>query len=152
MIRAVTEPLLIEFDVTGMDFRSAGEGSSRIKRTLQEIGFDHVTVRRCAVCAYEAEMNIVIHAWRGTVRACITPDTVEIISEDQGPGIADTDLAMKEGYSTAPPHIREMGFGAGMGLPNMKKCSDEMTLTSEGGKGTKVRMVIRNPRGVRSAP
>ncbi len=140
------EPLVLEFQVTGMDFRTAGEGSSRLKRTLREIGLDPVTTRRCAVCAYEAEMNIVIHAWRGTVRACITPEAVEIVSNDEGPGIPDIELAMKEGYSTAPAHIREMGFGAGMGLANMNKCSDEMKIESVVGKGTCVRMTIGIPK------
>ncbi|MGE5485960.1 MAG: ATP-binding protein [Ignavibacteriales bacterium] len=140
------EPLVIEFPVAGMDFKSAGEGSSKLKRTLQEIGLGHAVVRRCAVCAYEAEMNIVIHAWRGTIRACITPDAVEIVSQDEGPGIPDIELAMKEGYSTAPAHIREMGFGAGMGLPNMNRCSDKMEVKSHVGKGTWVRMMIRIPK------
>ncbi|NPV69136.1 MAG: anti-sigma regulatory factor [Firmicutes bacterium] len=129
-----------------MDFQSAGTGASRIKRTLQEIGLDHSIVRCCAVCAYEAEMNIVIHAWRGILRARISPEAVEIVAEDEGPGIRDIVLAMQEGYSTAPPHIREMGFGAGMGLPNMKRCSDEMSVESEPGIGTTVRMTIKTGR------
>jgi len=140
------EALVLEFNVAGMDFQSAGSGASKIKRMLQEIGLDHSTVRRCAVCAYEAEMNIVIHAWRGVLRARVTPEAVEIIAEDEGPGIEDIALAMQEGYSTAPAHIREMGFGAGMGLPNMKKCSDELSIESKPGIGTTVRMLIRTGR------
>jgi len=141
------EPLTFQYEVKGMDFASAGEGASKVKRALQSLGLDPAIVRRSSVCAYEAEMNIVIHAWQGVLRASVTPEKIEIVAEDRGPGIPDVELAMREGYSTAPPHIREMGFGAGMGLPNMKRCSDEMSVESEVGRGTRVRMVIYNRIG-----
>jgi len=134
----------LEFFILGKDFTMAGEASSMIKYTLQHIGFCSAIVRRTAIATYEAEMNMVIHADSGTLQANITPEFVEIIAEDLGPGIADIPLAMQEGYSTAPDHIREMGFGAGMGLPNMKKCADEFFISSEVGKGTIVRMILYN--------
>jgi serine/threonine-protein kinase RsbT len=134
----------LEFFILGKDFTSAGEASRMIRYTLQHIGFDASFVRRIATAAYEAEMNIVIHADSGTLLANIAPDYVEIVAEDQGPGIADISQAMQEGYSTATAPIREMGFGTGMGLPNMKKCADEFHLASEVGQGTLVRMVLYN--------
>jgi len=134
----------LEYPVKGMDFLAAGEASSNIKHTLQLIGFSPEIIRRAAIAAYEAEMNIVIHANEGVLRTVIKPDKIELVAEDTGPGIPDIDLAMKEGYSTAPDHIREMGFGAGMGLPNIKNCADEFIIDSTPGKGTKLRVVIYN--------
>lgn len=136
--------LVLEFEVTGRDFAAAGNAATRIKRALEQVGFSARAVRRAAITAYEAEMNIVIHARRGRVSADITPETVEIAAVDEGPGIPDIELAMREGFSTAPDYVREMGFGAGMGLPNMRKCADNLTVDSEVGKGTSVRAVIRN--------
>lgn len=132
------------FPLTGMDFETAGEASSKIKRLLQRIGIRSDIIRRVAIACYEAEMNVIIHACSGVIQAAIYPGHTELTVEDQGPGIADIDLAMQEGYSTAPDHIREMGFGAGMGLPNMMRCTDEFDIKSTVGVGTKIRMVIRH--------
>ncbi|VBB06321.1 Hypothetical protein LUCI_1552 [Lucifera butyrica] len=136
--------MVLEFSLEGSDFDGAGEASSKIKRVLQQIGVRTDIVRRIAIAAYEGEMNVIIHALRGTMRAHIFPDRTEIILEDAGPGIADIDLAMQEGYSTAPDYVREMGFGAGMGLPNMARCADEFTIQSQVGIGTVIRMTIRH--------
>lgn len=138
--------LRLEFEVVGRDFAAAGNAATRIKRALEHVGFSARAVRRASITAYEAEMNIVIHARRGFLRACITPEAVAITASDEGPGIPDIELAMQEGYSTAPEDIREMGFGAGLGLPNMRKCSDRFTIESEVGRGTTVRAIIRNER------
>jgi len=130
--------LTLEFPVLGGDFALAGMASSNIKKALQQLGISIDVLRRVAVVTYEAEMNIVIHAYRGVLRVKVTPEYIEIIAEDEGPGIPDIELAMQPGYSTAPDNIREMGFGAGMGLPNIKNSSDELKIESEVGKGTKV--------------
>jgi serine/threonine-protein kinase RsbT len=132
------------FEIAARDFNGAGVASSRIKRTLQQIGVDPMTVRRVAVACYEAEMNVVIHADSGLITLDAGPDCVILTIEDKGPGIADIDLAMKPGYSTASDEVREMGFGAGMGLPNMLDCADEMTIDSSPSVGTTVRMVFYN--------
>jgi len=134
----------LEYPVKGMDFLAAGEASSNIKHALQLVGFSPEIIRRVAITAYESEMNIVIHAYEGVLRTVINPEKIVLTAEDTGPGIAEIELAMKEGYSTAPDHIREMGFGAGMGLPNIKNCADEFTIDSTPGKGTKLRVVIYN--------
>ncbi|WP_171904587.1 ATP-binding protein [Sporolituus thermophilus] len=136
--------IVLEFPLTGGNFEGAGEASSKVKRVLQQLGIRPDIVRRIAIGAYEAEMNVIIHAWRGVLRACIYADHTELTIEDEGPGIANIEQAMQEGFSTAPDHIRELGFGAGMGLPNMHKCSDEFTIQSEVNAGTKIRMVIRH--------
>lgn len=133
----------LEFTVDALDFAHAGEAASRVKRTLEQVGMERDVIRRASIAAYEAEMNIVIHSHGGTIKVKILPDYVEVVAEDIGPGIDDVDLAMQEGYSTAPPHIRELGFGAGMGLPNMKRCADEVSVESTPGRGTTVRVVIR---------
>ncbi|MEN2983410.1 MAG: CBS domain-containing protein [Dictyoglomaceae bacterium] len=132
------EPLILEYPVLGGDFSSAGMASSTVKKALQQLGVDPSIIRRVAIITYEAEMNIVIHAYRGVLKVFLTPEVIEIIAEDEGPGIPDIELAMQPGYSTAPDNIREMGFGAGMGLPNIKNCSDELRIESIVGKGTKV--------------
>ncbi|HWR40948.1 MAG TPA: anti-sigma regulatory factor [Patescibacteria group bacterium] len=136
--------LILEFALNKSDFDAAGEASSKIKRMLQQIGVKSDIIRRIAISAYEAEMNVIIHAQRGTIRAAIFPDRTEIVIEDEGPGIADISLAMKEGYSTAPDHIREMGFGAGMGLPNISRCSDEFDIQSTVNVGTRLKVLIRH--------
>ena len=133
----------LEFTIDALDFVHAGEAASRVKRTLEHVGMEREVVRRASIAAYEAEMNIVIHSVGGTMKVTILPDCVEIVATDRGPGIEDIDLAMQEGYSTAPPHIREMGFGAGMGLPNMKRCADDIRIESAPGRGTTVRVIIR---------
>ena len=136
--------IVLEFALAGGDFETAGEASSKIKRVLQQIGVRSDTVRRIAISSYEAEMNVIIHAYRGVLKAAVFPDRTELVVEDEGPGIADVELAMQEGYSTAPDHIREMGFGAGMGLPNIARCADEFNITSVVGSGTKIKIVIRH--------
>ncbi len=133
-----------EFQVQGGDFAKAGDASSRVKRILQQIGAGSDIVRRVAVACYEAEMNVVIHAHRGVVILDADLHRVSVTVEDEGPGIEDIDKAMMPGYSTAPDSIREMGFGAGMGLPNMKNCSSDMIIESQPGVGTTVRMVFDN--------
>jgi serine/threonine-protein kinase RsbT len=134
-----------DFGIEGRNFRDAGTISSKVKGILKEIGFDPKFVRRVAIASYEAEMNVVCHAERGTLQFTILPAALRIVVTDKGPGIPDIDLAMQEGYSTATPEIREMGFGAGMGLPNMKKNADELHIASTVGEGTVVEMVIRPP-------
>lgn len=133
-----------DFEVAARDFSNAGTASSRIKRILQQIGVDASTVRRIAVASYEAEMNVVIHADSGLIVLDAGPDSVIITVEDKGPGIPDIELAMRPGYSTASDDVREMGFGAGMGLPNMKVCSDDLDIASKVGVGTTVRMTFFN--------
>jgi len=134
--------LILSQPVRGLDFSAAGEAAGRVKKTLQQIGVPPAVIRRVAIVAYETEMNIVIHARQGTLRVAIVPGRVEVIAEDEGPGIADIEQAMEEGFSTAPDQIREMGFGAGMGLPNIRRCSDELSIVSAIGRGTRVRSVI----------
>lgn len=134
----------MKFNIKGMDFSRAGEASGKIKKSLQLVGMEIDTVRRAVIVAYEAEMNVVIHARRGKLTAHIRPDRVEIVAEDEGPGIADLTLAFQEGYSTAPPHVREMGFGAGMGLPNIRRFSDELNIDSQVDVGTKLQATINN--------
>jgi serine/threonine-protein kinase RsbT len=136
--------VVLAFELISSDFNAAGQSSSKIKRVLQQIGVRSDVIRRIAISSYEAEMNVIIHARHGSVTATIFPDRTELLVEDQGPGIPDVSLAMKEGYSTAPDYVREMGFGAGMGLPNMRKCSDEFNIQSVIGEGTKISMVIRH--------
>ncbi|MDU4962037.1 MAG: anti-sigma regulatory factor [Sporomusaceae bacterium] len=134
----------IEMPLNGSDFEKAGEASSKIKRVLQQIGIRPDIIRRIAIGAYEAEMNVIIHAERGLIRATIQPEATTLLVEDEGPGIPDIELAMREGYSTAPDHVREMGFGAGMGLPNMARCADQFSIQSKLGCGTRIVMTIRH--------
>ena len=138
------DTLRFEFNVTGGDFAKAGVASSRVKRILQQIGANPEVVRRVAVACYEAEMNVAIHARRGTVVLEADLESVRITVADEGPGIPDIEQAMTPGYSTAPDSVREMGFGAGMGLPNMKNCSRTLDISSQEGVGTTVRMVFEN--------
>ena len=132
----------LHFDVPGDDFTRAGEASGSVKKTLKDLGFGHDVVRKAVIALYEAEINLVIHAGGGQIDIEISPECISMVLTDHGPGIPDVALAMQEGYSTAPDAIRSLGFGAGMGLPNMKKYSDEMKLESEVGKGTTVTMRI----------
>ncbi len=139
----MTECVNFHFDIDGENFTSAGEASVRIKKMLREMGFSPEIIRRVSVAMYEGEINMVIHADGGTADINVFGDKIEIILADRGPGIPDIDLAMQEGYSTAPDNIRSLGFGAGMGLPNMKRYTDEMKVESEVGKGTTVTMVVK---------
>ena len=131
------------FDIDGDNFTSAGEASVRIKKVLREMGFSAEVTRRVSVAMYEGEINMVIHADGGSADVNVYGDKIEIILADRGPGIPDIELAMQEGYSTAPDNIRSLGFGAGMGLPNMKRYTDDMKIESEVGKGTTIYMTIR---------
>ena len=131
------------FEIDGENFTSAGEASVRIKKLLREMGFNPDVIRRVSVAMYEGEINMVIHANGGTADVDVYFDRIEITLSDRGPGISDIDLAMQEGYSTAPDNIRSLGFGAGMGLPNMKRYTDDMRIESEVGKGTTVYMTVR---------
>lgn len=130
------------FHIVGGDFSRAGEASTEIKSILQSLGFNKEIVRRAAIATFEAEMNIIIYTTAGILRYEITPERIKIVAQDMGPGIEDIDLAMQEGYSTAPDWVREMGWGSGMGLPNMKKNSDEFKIDSVVGEGTTVEMTI----------
>lgn len=125
-----------DFEIEKDDFERAGEASSSIKKILRQLGLNSGIIRRVAIAAYEAEMNLVIHSNGGSIVIEIDPRKVTIYANDKGPGIKDVKLAMKEGYSTASDKIREMGFGAGMGLPNMKKCSDDFSIKSILKEGT----------------
>jgi len=131
-----------EFTVEGGDFYNAGRVSTEIKQCLRQIGLSPATVRRVAIAAYEAEMNVVMYAYRATVRLELAPDLVRLLVRDQGPGIENIELAMQEGYSTATENMREMGFGAGMGLPNIKKNSDRFTIRSKVGVGTELEIEV----------
>ena len=136
----------LSYKVDGSDFTGAGTASAAMKRILREIGVDMDTIRRCAICMYEGEINMVIHANGGTADIYIDTEGVKMVLKDNGPGIADIDQAMQEGFSTAKEGVRDLGFGAGMGLPNMKKYSDEMIIDTEVGKGTKVTLIVRFPK------
>lgn len=136
------KPIVMSYAVKQGNFSQAGEASSKIKNRLLQIGFPGALIRRAAIAAYEAEMNMVIHSFGGTIEAEISPGEVTISAIDTGPGIPDLEKAMQKGFSTAPEYIREMGFGAGMGLPNMRNCSTEFKIDSQLGKGTTIRMVI----------
>ena len=136
------KPLQLEYHVPGDDFTRAGEASSKVKNILKRMGFDSDTIRRVAIAMYEGEINLVIHGGGGDAFVEVYPDRVEIALVDHGPGIADVEKAMEEGYSTAPDNVRALGFGAGMGLPNMKKYTDELKIESVVGEGTTLRMRI----------
>lgn len=130
------------FFLTGKDFTNAGSASSNLKGILENMGIPSEIVRRASIAAFEAEMNAIIYAVAGMLRYSVTPEAVKVTLQDMGPGIPDIDLAMKEGYSTAPDYIREMGFGSGMGLPNIKRNADKLTINSVVGEGTTLEFVI----------
>ncbi len=133
---------LMEFKIKGGDFLNAGESASEIKQYFKKIGLPPNFIRRVLIAAYEAELNVVAHAYEGTIVFFMDENKVEVSVEDKGPGIPDIDQAMEEGFSTASPEVREMGFGAGMGLPNIKRNSDELEISSEVDTGTHVKMVF----------
>lgn len=134
--------ITLEYIVSPEDFTRAGEASSDVKNMLKQLGVAPDAVRKVAISMYEGEINMVIHANGGTISVSIEPTKITIILKDSGPGIPDIDKAMQAGYSTAPDNIRSLGFGAGMGLPNMKKYSDEMTIETTLGVGTTVTIVV----------
>ena len=136
------EPFVIQREVKPLDFLSAGETASDFKETLKSLGIAPEICRKASIVTYEAEMNAVIHGGGGVIAMELSGDRITIVAKDEGPGIENVSLAMQEGYSTAPDFIREMGFGAGMGLPNIKKYSDELEIETEPGKGMTLRAVI----------
>ncbi len=131
----------------GGDFTNAGAASSELKSTLARLGVSQDAVRRAAIAAFEAEMNVIIHAVAGTMHYVITTEEVKITLTDMGPGIEDIELAMQEGYSTAPDWVREMGWGAGMGLPNIKKNADKFKIDSVVGEGATLEITICIKKG-----
>ena len=138
----MNESIKLNYDVDSDDFTRAGEASSNVKRKLKLMGVDPDIVRRVAISLYEGEINMVIHSCGGNIEVIISTDVIEMVLRDKGPGIEDTELAMKAGYSTAPDNIRSLGFGAGMGLPNMKKHSDDLKIESKVGVGTTLIMKV----------
>jgi len=144
MIRKSTEG---SFHLSGGDFTNAGAASSELKSILTNLSITPEIVRRAAIATFEAEMNVIIHAVAGVMYYLVTEEYIKVVLNDMGPGIPDIEQAMTEGYSTAPDWIREMGWGAGMGLPNMKKNSDEFKIDSVVGEGTTVEIVIRIKEG-----
>lgn len=138
----MSSPVCMEYRIEGNDYMEAGAASNNIKNTLKMLGLPSDICRRAAVITYEAEMNLVIHGGGGSLTATITEDKLVVIAEDHGPGIPDISKAMQEGYTTASDEAREMGFGAGMGLPNIKRNSDDFDIQSEVGKGTKLTCTV----------
>lgn len=136
------EPIILKYQVDGDDFSVAGEASSATKKALKNLGFSPDVVRRVSIAMYEGEINMVIHAEGGEATVEITQSNIKIILADRGPGIKDISLAMQEGYSTAPEEVRNLGFGAGMGLPNIKKYSDDLKIETELGVGTTLTILI----------
>ena len=138
----MSDTINLTYDVPGDDFTRAGEASRDVKGVLKKLGLSPQVVRKVAIAMYEGEINMVIHGGGGQITVEVTPDAVTMRLADHGPGIRDISLAMQEGWSTAPEEVRNLGFGAGMGLPNMKKYSDEMEVISEVGVGTTVNMKV----------
>ena len=138
----MSEGLVFRFDVDGENFTSAGQASVQIKKNLRQLGLPPEIIRRVSIAMYEGEINMVIHAGGGHAEVRVDEEAIEIILEDKGPGIADINQAMQAGFSTAPDTIRSLGFGAGMGLPNMKRYTDHMEIESEVGKGTRITMRV----------
>ena len=136
------ETIKLVYPVEGGDLIEAGEASSKMKLTLKKLGLPQDVIRRASICMYEGEINMVIHADGGEVEVDVGMDTITIRLTDHGPGIPDVDQAMEEGFSTAGDVARDLGFGAGMGLPNMKRCSDDMQIDTQVGVGTTVTMKI----------
>ena len=130
------------FHLVGGEFTHAGAASSELKTILTGLGISADLVRRAAIATFEAEMNVIIHAAAGVMNYSVTPEKIQIVVSDMGPGIPDIELAMTEGYSTAPDWVREMGWGAGMGLPNIKKNSDQFRVESAVGEGTTIEIII----------
>ena len=136
------EAIVLKYEISPDDFTRAGEASSDVKNKLKQMGVAPEAVRKVAIAMYEGEINMVIHAKGGEITVTITPEKIVMELADVGPGIPDVELAMQAGYSTAPDEIRSLGFGAGMGLPNMKKYSDDMKIDTEVRVGTTITMVV----------
>ena len=137
------DAIVLTYDIPADDFTRAGEASSDVKRKLKQMGVGPDAIRKVAIAMYEGEINMVIHAKGGQITVEITPEQIQMILADVGPGIPDVELAMQAGYSTAPDEVRSLGFGAGMGLPNMKKYTDEMSIDTRIGEGTTITMAVR---------
>ena len=137
------DAIILTYDVPADDFTRAGEASSDVKRKLKQMGVGPDAIRKVAIAMYEGEINMVIHAKGGTITVEITTEEIRMTLADVGPGIPDVDLAMQAGYSTAPDEVRSLGFGAGMGLPNMKKYTDEMVIDTRIGEGTTLTMAVK---------
>ena len=138
----MSELLKLSYQIDGDNFSSAGEASANVKKKLRQLGLDNEIIRRVAIAMYEGEINLVIHANGGTAEVTVSPEKIEILLCDLGPGIENVELAMQEGYSTAKDQIRALGFGAGMGLPNMKKNTDSLQIDTKVGAGTTVTMKV----------
>ena len=138
----MSEALNFHFDVDGENFTSAGQASVQVKKNLRQLGLSPEIIRRVSIAMYEGEINMVIHAGGGEADVDVYEDRIEIILTDYGPGIKNIEQAMQEGFSTADDKVRELGFGAGMGLPNMKRYTDEMNITTKIGEGTVVDMTV----------
>ncbi len=138
----MSDSVKFTYDVDGEDFTSAGQASVQVKKNLRRLGIPPEIIRRVSIAMYEGEINMVIHAGGGVADVVVYEDRIEIILADRGPGIPDVSLAMKEGYSTATDSVRSLGFGAGMGLPNMKRYTDSMDIQTEVGKGTTITMTV----------
>ena len=138
----MSESVRFHFDVDGENFTSAGQASVQVKKNLRQLGIPAEIIRRVSIAMYEGEINMVIHAGGGRADVVVSESSINIIFDDDGPGIADVELAMREGYSTAPDNIRSLGFGAGMGLPNMKRYTDKMDIDTAPGKGTRITMRV----------
>ena len=138
----MSDKLIFRFDVLGDDFTSAGQASVQVKKNLRQLGLDSDTIRRVSIAMYEGEINMVIHAGGGVAEVVVSEEFIEIILDDKGPGIYDIDKAMQAGYSTATDTVRSLGFGAGMGLPNMKKNTDSMEIFTTPGVGTRIVMRV----------
>ena len=136
--------LQLRYTVPGDDFTRAGEASGDVKHKLKKLGYNPSAIRRVSIAMYEGEINMVIHAGGGEANVDVDPDKVVIVLTDHGPGIADVEKAMQEGWSTAPDNVRSLGFGAGMGLPNMVKCSDKFDIQSKVGEGTSITMQFKH--------
>ncbi|MGN6712806.1 ATP-binding protein [Anaerocolumna jejuensis] len=139
----MSQHIELKYQISADDFTRAGEASSDVKSKLKQMGVSPEVVRKVAISMYEGEINMVIHAHGGDIKVTISPEEILMVLTDKGPGIPDIELAMQAGYSTAPDKVRSLGFGAGMGLPNMKKYSDEMDIETELGVGTTVTMSVR---------
>ncbi len=137
------DAIVLTYEISPDDFTRAGEASSDVKRKLKQMGVNPEAIRKVAIAMYEGEINMVIHAKGGKITVEITPEQILMVLADVGPGIPDVELAMQAGYSTAPDEIRSLGFGAGMGLPNMKKYSDQMEIDTRLGEGTTITMTVK---------
>jgi anti-sigma regulatory factor (Ser/Thr protein kinase) len=138
----MSDSLVFHFDVDGDNFTSAGQASTQVKKNLRQLGLSPAIIRRVSIAMYEGEINMVIHANGGTADVVVTEEYIEIVLEDRGPGIQNVEQAMQEGFSTATDSIRSLGFGAGMGLPNMKRYTDSMSIDTVIGEGTTITMRV----------